>query len=652
MGKPQQLDSLEATVDLILARVGRRLVLAAPLGLGKPHRLLNALYRRVAADPQTRMHVSTALSLTPPKPGSDIEKRFLGPFLERHFGADFEPLDWALAQRAGKLPANIEVEEFYLQSGALLNSPIAQQKYASINYTHVARAMASRGVNLLVQMVARDPDSGRLSLSCNPDVTFDAIDLLRQRGLARPFVVAEVHPDLPFMDGDAAVDPDFFDAVLDPPGPTQQLFALPRGPVADAEFAIGLHASTLVRDGGTLQIGIGALTDALSHALVLRQTRNAEYRRLLDVLAPGLHQSALHCEWGGLGEFGAGLYGASEMITDGFMHLVECGVVKRRVLDDIDLMQRVFDGSADDADHARIERDGQLIHAAFFVGSKDFYRWLREMPPARRRAIGMTRVLHINQLYGGREALERLQRRDARFFNTCMMTTLLGAAVSDGLEDGRLVSGVGGQYNFVAMGHALEEGRSVLMFRASRDLPGKALSSVVWNYGHITIPRHLRDIVVSEYGIADLRDRGDEDCIKAILAISDARFIDGLAEQAKRAGKLSADFVIPDAWREHTPERLAATLRPYRQMGLLPDYPLGSDFTEVEQRLVRALGWLKARTGTTGARLKLIAEALTAKGAVDAEALARMDLAKPTGLKQSLLAKLLALALRRSAQEG
>jgi len=652
MNRPRRLDSLEAAVDLVIEQAGRQLVLAAPLGLGKPHRLLNAIYRRVKADPTMSMRVSTALSLTPPTPSKDVERRFLKPFLDRHFGPDFEPLDWALAMRAGTLPANIHVEEFYLQSGVLLRSAITQRSYASINYTHVARAMASRGVNVMVQMVAFDPASGRYSLSCNPDVTLDLLDTLDRRGLPRPFLIAEVHPDLPFMEGDAAVEPALFDAIVEPPGPSQQLFALPRQPVSDAEFAIGLHASTLVRDGGTLQIGIGALSDALSHALRLRHTRNAEYRALLDVLAPDLHRSALHCEWGGLGEFGAGLFGASEMITDGFMHLVECGVIKRKVVDDLALMQRVFDGSASDGDRARLERDGQYLHAAFFVGSKDFYRWLRELSRAGRAAIGMSRVLHINQLYGGREALDRLQRRDARFFNTCMMATLLGAAVSDALDDGRVVSGVGGQYNFVAMAHALEEGRSVLMLRASRDEPGRSISSIVWNYAHTTIPRHLRDIVVSEYGIAELRDRSDEDCIKAMLAISDARFIDGLADSARRAGKLAPDFEIPAAWRENTPERLAARLRPYRQMGLLPDYPLGSDFTEVEQRLVRALGWLRERTGTTPAKLKLIATALTAKGHVDAEAMARMDLAAPKGLGQTLLARLLALALRESAQAG
>ena len=47
----EQFTSLESTVDRIVAATGGRLVLAAPLGIGKPHRLINALYARVASDP-------------------------------------------------------------------------------------------------------------------------------------------------------------------------------------------------------------------------------------------------------------------------------------------------------------------------------------------------------------------------------------------------------------------------------------------------------------------------------------------------------------------------------------------------------------------------------------------------------------------------
>jgi acyl-CoA hydrolase len=641
---PLALDSLDAAVDLLLTRTGNTLRMAAPLGLGKPHRLLNAITRRVSAQPDLHLKLYTALSLTPPTPRSDIEKRFLGPFLVRHFGADFPALDYALAMRRDNLPPNIEVEEFYFQSGGLLGASHAQRHYNSLNYTHVARAVAERGVNVLVQLVAREPGGQRLSLSCNPDLTLDLLNELAELGLPRPLIIAEVHPDLPFMGGDAALDPGFFDAVLDLPGPAPQLFALPREPVGDADYAIGLYASTLVRDGGSLQIGIGALSDALTHALILRHTRNDTYRALIKALWPDVETSPIVCRWGGLGPFEQGLFGASEMVMDGFMHLIEAGVIKRRVVDDIELMQRVFEHRADDADLARLETEGQHLHGGFFLGSKDLYRWLRELPPRERERIGMTRISHINELYGGQETLERLQRREARFFNTCMMMNLLGAATSDALDNGQVVSGVGGQYNFVAMAHALRESRSALMLRAVRESGGKTSSNVVWNYGHTTIPRHLRDVAITEYGIADLRGRSDEDCIRAMLAISDARFEPALAQSAITAGKLAVKGGY-ESIAGNTPEHITRILAPFRASGDLPDYPLGSDFTAVEQRLVKALGWLKRNTATPKLKLATISLALLASSPDDPEAMARMGLDAAAGLREKLMARLLRYAL-------
>src|SRR3546814_6316179 len=127
----------------------------------------------------------------------------------------------------------------------------------------------------------------------------------------------------------------------------------------------------------------------------------------------------------------------------------------------------------------------------------------------------MCRFGGVNQRYGGNEMLERAQRRESRFFNTCMMATARGAAVSDGLDDGRVVSGVGGQYNFVAMAHALPDARSVLLLRATREAGDGAGSNIRWNYGHCTIPRHLRDTCIDEYGIADLRGKNDEACVRS-----------------------------------------------------------------------------------------------------------------------------------------
>lgn len=652
------LHDLEETCDLILQRIRGPLRMGAPLGLGKPHRLVNALYRRLEHDASRPLEIYTALSLDPPQAsGQGLEARFLRPFATRHFGADFPRLDYVRALKADALPAHMRVEEFYMQSGALLHSRQAQRSYASLNYTTAARTIGARAPNLIVQKVARDPQARpgepvRLSLSCNTDTTADTLDAVAALGLPRPLMVAEVDPHLPWIGGTATVAEDWFDIVVDPPGPHPHLFGLPRQPVADAEYAIGLYASALVRDGGTVQIGIGALADALSHALVLRQTDNQAYRRVLHALDPELVHHPAVIASGGMAPFATGLYGCSEMLNEGFRRLVQAGVVRRKVVDDLPLMQRLAEGSASPQDHARLEAEGQFLHGAFYLGSPAFYDWLHHLPAGQRPAIGMRRISRINQLTRGDESLERLQRAQARFFNTCMMATALGAAVSDGLEDGRVVSGVGGQHDFVAMAHALDGARSVLMLRAVRtDAGGRADSNLRWNYPHATIARHERDLFVSEYGIADVRGATDEDCIVAMAGITDARFADALLAPAKAAGKLQGDFAMPAAWQGNTPQRVAQALAPFRRDGTLPDYPLGSDFTATEQQLAKALAWLKDRTASPGGKLSTLARACTRALPAAPEALSRMDLAAPRGIGQRVLARLLRLALAHTAPD-
>jgi len=231
-----------------------------------------------------------------------------------------------------------------------------------------------------------------------------------------------------------------------------------------------------------------------------------------------------------------------------------------------------------------------------------------------------------------------------------MMATLLGAAVSDGLEDGEVVSGVGGQYNFVAMAHELADGRSVLLLRSTRQGRGGTETNIRWNYGHTTIPRHLRDLFVTEYGVADLRGKTDSECIEAMLAITDARFIDALCAEAKSHGKLAADFQIPERWRNNRPELLKQALSPWLAKGLLPPFPFGSDFTEVEQRLLPALGWLKARGNNWRGRWELLRAAISPGEPVagEEEALARMQLAQPGTFADRIQQRLLKAALRKA----
>ncbi len=434
--------------------LGADLRVAAPLGLGKPHGLLNVLYRLTQRDAARSLRLYTALSLTQPVPKPGLEARFLEPFLKRHFGADQVDPQYALDQARDALPSNVEVHEFYMQSGALLHSGSAQRNYISQNYTHVARDLAMQDINLLVQLVARreGPDGVCYSLSCNPDLTLDFLKRLEASGKPRPLCVAVVHPDLPYLGGDAEVAEDYFDLELTPKA-SPPLFALPRLPVDIAEYALGLHASALVKDGGCLQIGIGALSDALVKALLLRQQDNTIWRRALVALDPGGNTHALAGWLGGLAPFEAGLYGASEMVMDGFMHLQCGGILKRRSWDNLALER------ASAAGRLNAETPGgHYLRGAFFLGSRELYDWLGATEAADPDAIDMCPVSNVNQLYGDHQALATLQRRGARFFNTCMMASLLGAATSDTLENGEVVSGVGGQYNFVAMAHELPDG--------------------------------------------------------------------------------------------------------------------------------------------------------------------------------------------------
>lgn len=541
----QRTTDLGAAVDAILERTGERVGCATPLGLGKPVPLLNALYGRVKANPQLQLSILTALSLEVPRASGDLERRFLEPFVRRVFEGVPE-LDYLRDIRGAGMPKNIELFEFYFRPGAMLGIPAAQQNYVSSNYTHAGRDMLARGVNAVLVMVAER--GGRYSLSCNADLTVDVVKAMRARG-APCVVAALVNRKLPFMIADAEVDEAFFDVIVDAPAHEHPLFGVPNPLTEPADHAIGIHAAALVKDGGTLQLGIGSLGDAVAHWLRQRHTAGAEFGEVAKALGLERNRQLIERE-GGLGSFDRGLFASSEMFTWGLMTLFRAGVVRRR------------------ADGDR----GPVVQGGFFLGPSAFYRELHDLPEAERDKIHMTSVLRINDL-SGEEDVARRQRHDARFINISMMMTLSGAAVSDGLADGRVVSGVGGQYNFVAQAHELEGARSILLLRSTREAGGRTESNIVFNYGHETIPRHLRDVVVTEYGIADLRGRTDAEIAAAMIGIADARFQEGLAERAKASGKLPRAWRIPEAARANLPEALMARLRPLSPAGCCRCFP-------------------------------------------------------------------------------
>ena len=604
--EPARFDDVEALVDAILARVGRRLVVGLPLGIGKPVPIANALYRRAQKDPRIDLTFLTALTLSRPATGTDLKGRFLGPMLDRCFDG-YPELAYTAPRRTGELPANVRVIEFFFSPGDLLGSPVAQRDYASVNYTHVARMALGSGLNVILQLVAESPRG--ISLGSNPDVTLDLLEPLRTRD-APSMVVGQIHDEMPAMGHDAMLPPATFDALLAQDAAPFALPSMPDRPISTAAHHIGLHASALVRDGGTLQLGIGELADATSRALLLRQRQNGVYRALLA----GSAGRVLYDTLGGLGPFDTGVLGVTEMLVEGFLDLIDAGVVRRPAA------------------------DGALVHAAFFLGPRRMLRRLREMDDVDRDRIRMAPVSFVNDVYRGFPD-KAADRKDARFLNSAMMVTLDGAVIADGLADGRTVSGVGGQYNFVAMAHALPDARSAILLPATRHRDGALTSNIRTSYGHQTIPRHLRDLVVTEYGVADLRDRPTQEVAEALIAISDVRVQDELVRDAKERGTLAPGYRVPDHARRNHPDALERALAPVRDH--FPTIPPESDWTETERALFRALRTIEAHPLPNKDDLS----ATLAPPAAATPFLKRMGLDAPRHVREHLQARALVYGL-------
>src|SRR6187549_1565673 len=362
---PQMFDDVGEIVEEALRRVGKRVVLALPLGIGKPNLIANEFFRRARADGSLDLTIFTALSLRKPSGSSELEKAFIEPLAARIFG-NYPELDYLQAVRAGTMPVNVRVIEFFFEPGSLLHSVHAQSHYLSANYTHVTRELLARGVNVIAHVVARRMVGGiaEISLGSNPDVTVDLIpEIAKLRAGGQSIVMlGQVHREMPFMLGAANVGADAFDLLLDHSRYDYDLFAPPNPSLSTVDHAIGLHASSLVRDGGTLQIGIGELGDSIVYSLLLRHQQNDAWRRALS--DAGTERSAeLVDAIGGRSPFSIGLFGATEMFVDQMLDLYRAGILRRRVYDYLPLQRALAaNGSNPRVDAALL--DGLLAAGA------------------------------------------------------------------------------------------------------------------------------------------------------------------------------------------------------------------------------------------------------------------------------------------------
>ena len=713
------LDDAKKAVDELIKLVGKDIRIAMPHGLGKPTRFINALYGRAKEDPEINLTIVSGLLLEKPKGKSEIERRFLGPIVTRLFDG-FNELDYALDMRAGKVPKNVKLYEFYGRAGADLNNPLLQMNHFSTNFSHCSYDGLTYGFNVFAQLAASKKINGKTmySMGCNTDIGIEvvaAVQEMRAKGL-KTAAIAEVNANLPFMYGDAVKDKSEYDIILHGEEFNARLFGVPKDAVAPADHMIGLNVSSLIKDGGTIQVGIGALGDAIVSGLILRNENNQVYNEMLENCGIIEKYGNLIKKWGGTGTFKQGLYATSEMFVNSFLQMYKRGILKRKVFESVPIMRLINKGelSADkipadiidkllkmEAIYPNLrEKDfkfltefgilkkglkfvngtikdgntsypanmdkkenrlkirkilgkellgGKVILGAFFIGPQSFYDALNEMPEEEMKLFGMSGVEKVNQLYGD-EVLRELQRKDGRFVNAGMKATLIGAIASDQLEDGRIVSGIGGQYDFASMAFHMRNARFIMMIKATKGAGRTLRSNIVFSYGHCSIPKHLKDIIVTEYGIADIHGKPESEVVQAILNIADSRFQPQLLKQAKKANKVPQDYEIPEIYRNNTPEKIAKMLKPYQEQGYFKPFPFGTDFTPEEITIGGSLKAMKSLVN--GYPLKfargVVLELFRPIPKSAAKYIERMDLTKPSSIKERIIRKLIVFALRNN----
>jgi acyl-CoA hydrolase len=426
------------TADEAAALVRDADTLGIPLGPGQPVAFLHALGERSSFEDLV-VFGALLVDLYPLflQPGVRLRSGFFGP-----------------------------AERFLRDSGADVQFVPADFR----RFSSIARRFAPR----VVATAAAPPDeSGNLSLSLHAGATVE--EIMRAGHDPDRLLIVEVNPRLPRTLGlppelphaipaalaDVIIESDREPFVLADPEPTA------------IEQAIARHVATFIRDGATLQTGIGGVPSMV--ARLLAEGPGGDY---------GVH---------------------SEMFTTGLMHLHRAGKVTN-------LRKGIHEGYS---------------VCTFAAGTRELYDWLDDNPDVR-----FVPVEHVN------EPQVIAANNDMVTINGAITVDLAGQIAADTVA-GRQYSGIGGHADFVAGASIGFDDRSVVCLPATATVGDQTRSRIVTHLDHgtlVTTPRYHVDVVVTEYGSAELLGKTVHERALALAEIAHPDFRDDLRESASRLG--------------------------------------------------------------------------------------------------------------------
>jgi len=245
---------------------------------------------------------------------------------------------------------------------------------------------------------------------------------------------------------------------------------LPDAEPTEVEITIAQHAMQFINDGCTLQTGIGGIPSQIAKMVAAS-----------DIGDLGIH---------------------SEMFTTGLMRLHQAGKVTNR-------KGSPFDG---------------FSPTTFAAGVPELYEWLHENRDVRFLPV---RVVNSPEMIG--------RNREMVAINGALAVDLSGQVVADSI-DGVQFSGIGGHEDFVSGPGLTADGRSMVCLPSTAVVDGVMTSRILTRFGAgsvVSTPRHQVDLVITEWGVAELHGRTIRERSVALAGIGHPDFRDELREQAQ-----------------------------------------------------------------------------------------------------------------------
>ena len=329
--------------------------------------------------------------------------------------------------------------------------------------SNVDEILKNVGANVIVVEVTPPNSEGYVSMG--------ACGGIGNKGMieSADLVIGVINQHQPFIgNADNLVHIDRFDCFTEGHHP----IAGPKGgEPSEIEVEIAKHILPYVKDGATIQIGIGNISNAVGMGLKTKSNL-------------GIH---------------------TEMFTESMYELCKSGTI---------------DGS-------KKNHKPNKIVAAFAAGSQELLDFIDNNPQ-----VEIGDICEVN------DPLEIGKNDNFVSINTCIMTDLTGQVASEGVGHTQ-ISGSGGQVDFVRGAKCSKGGVSIIALASTHKGKTGPESTICLALPHGTPVTTLRNdvqLIVTEYGVADLRGLSTKQRAKALIAIAHPDFREPLAQQAGQCG--------------------------------------------------------------------------------------------------------------------